>query len=400
RGKQFFYDARDPRLARDRYMSCASCHNDGGHDGRTWDLTGMGEGLRNTISLTGRGGMSHGFLHWSANFDEVQDFEGQIRSLAGGTGLMSDAAFATRTQPLGTTKAGVSADLDALAAYVTSLTTFSQSPHRNSDGSLTTLATQGRTVFQNANCGSCHAGSKFTDSASATLDNVGTIKQPTSGQRLGATLTGIDPPTLRDVWATAPYMHDGSAPTLADAVRAHTGVNLSTADVNAVVAYLSQIGSEEASAPVPPPPPPATGSGLIGRYFNNKTLSGTPALTRTEVVNFDWGSNSPGAGVSRDNFSVSWTGQVMTTVAGGYRFRTVTDDGVRLWVNGVQVINNWTLHAATTKTSNTINLAANTRYTIRMEYFEQTGNAVAKLQWRVPNNSSYVTIPRETLFGN
>ena len=58
--------------------------------------------------------------------------------------------------------------------------------------------------------------------------------------------------------------------------------------MNAVSAYLAQIGSEEASAPVPPPPPPATGSGLTGRYFNNKTLSGTPALTRTEVVNFDW----------------------------------------------------------------------------------------------------------------
>ena len=58
------------------------------------------------------------------------------------------------------------------------------------------------------------------------LDNVGTIKQPSSGQRLGATLTGIDPPTLRDVWATAPYLHDGSAATLADAVRAHTSINV------------------------------------------------------------------------------------------------------------------------------------------------------------------------------
>ncbi len=84
-GKQFFYDARDTRLARDRYMSCASCHNDGGHDGRVWDLTHAGEGLRNTISLRGRAG-AQGFLHWSNNFDEVQDFEGQIRTLAGGTG--------------------------------------------------------------------------------------------------------------------------------------------------------------------------------------------------------------------------------------------------------------------------------------------------------------------------
>ena len=94
-GKQLFYDARDTRLAREGYMSCASCHNDGGGDGRVWDLTGMGEGLRNTMSLRGKGGMAHGFLHWSANFDEVQDFEGQIRALAGGTGLMADA----RVQP-------------------------------------------------------------------------------------------------------------------------------------------------------------------------------------------------------------------------------------------------------------------------------------------------------------
>ena len=119
KGKQFFYDARDPRLAREGYISCASCHNDGGHDGRVWDLTGMGEGLRNTIALQGRAG-AQGFKHWSANFDEVQDFEGQIRTLAGGTGLMSDAAFnaGTRSQPLGDVKAGLSTDLDALAAYV------------------------------------------------------------------------------------------------------------------------------------------------------------------------------------------------------------------------------------------------------------------------------------------
>src|SRR4030095_16117526 len=63
-GKQFFYDAANTRLARDRYLSCASCHNDGGSDGRTWDLTGFGEGLRNTIQLRGRAGMAQGLLDW------------------------------------------------------------------------------------------------------------------------------------------------------------------------------------------------------------------------------------------------------------------------------------------------------------------------------------------------
>ncbi len=133
-GKQLFYDAKDTRLALDGYISCASCHNDGGQDGRVWDLTGFGEGLRNTITLQGHKG-GQGFLHWSGNFDEVQDFEGQIRSLAGGTGLMSDAQFntGTRNQPLGDLKAGVSADLDALAAYVSSLNQDANSPYRNAD---------------------------------------------------------------------------------------------------------------------------------------------------------------------------------------------------------------------------------------------------------------------------
>jgi YVTN family beta-propeller protein len=398
RGKQFFYDARDPRLALDRYMSCATCHNDGGQDGRVWDLTGMGEGLRNTIALNGRAAMAHGFLHWSANFDELQDFEGQIRALAGGTGLMSDTAFntQTRSQPLGTAKAGVSADLDALAAYVTSLSTFRSSPYRNADGTLTAEAVTGRTVFTNANCGSCHSGANFTSSGAATLMNVGTLK-PTSGMRLNATLTGIDPPTLRDAWATAPYLHDGSAATIADAVRAHTSITLSAADVAAVSAYVQQIGDQETTAPVPPPP---TGAGLTGRYFNNTSVSGTPVLTRTEVVDFNWRTASPGAGVTADNFSVRWAGEFKTTTAGAYRFRTTSDDGVRLWINGVQVINNWSQHASTTNTTNSITLAANTRYTIQMDYFEAKGQAEARLQWRLPNQTGYQVIPRAQLYGN
>ncbi len=262
RGKQFFYDARDTRLARDAYMSCASCHNDGGHDGRTWDLTGMGEGLRNTISLRGRSG-AQGFLHWSANFNEVQDFEGQIRGLAGGTGLMSDAAFnaGTRSQPLGDAKAGQSADLDALAAYVASLSSFANSPRRNNDGTLTAAAIAGRDVFASANCAQCHTGTAFTNSAAANLNDIGTIRQPGSGNRLGGVLTGIDAPTLRDVWATAPYLHDGSAATIAEAITAHSSVAISGTNLTNLVAYVEQIGAQETSAPIPNRAPTVTNPG-------------------------------------------------------------------------------------------------------------------------------------------
>ena len=250
-GKQLFYDARDTRLARDRYMSCASCHADGDQDGRVWDMTHAGEGLRNTISLRGRAGTSagHGRLHWSGNFDEVQDFEGQIRQLAGGTGLMSDAAFntGTRNQSLGDRKAGVSADLDALAAYVASLQTFAASPLRGSAGELTAAAVAGRAVFA-AKCASCHAGADYTNSALQVLPSVGT-SNAASGQRLGKPLLGLDVPTLRDAWATAPYLHNGAASTLQAAVLAHAGLTLANQELLDVVDYVQQIGGDEAAAP-------------------------------------------------------------------------------------------------------------------------------------------------------
>lgn len=247
RGKLLFHDARDARLARDGYMSCASCHNDGGHDGRTWDLSHLGEGLRNTSALRGRAATGHGFMHWSANFDELQDFEGQIRALSGGSGLMADADFnaGSRNQPLGDPKAGLSADLDALAAYVASLSAFDPSPARPADGNLSTAALAGRAVFQAKNCASCHAGAPYTASSDGSgLKDIGTLK-PHSGQRLGGPLTGLDVPTLRDVWRTAPYLHDGSAPTLGDAVRRHKGTKLSDTDLANLVEYLRQIGAEE-----------------------------------------------------------------------------------------------------------------------------------------------------------
>jgi YVTN family beta-propeller protein len=399
RGKRLFYDAKDTRLAREAYLSCASCHNDGGHDGRVWDFTGFGEGLRNTINLRGRAATGHGFLHWSNNFDEVQDFEGQIRSLAGGKGLMTDAQFSTgtRSQPLGAAKAGVSADLDALAAYAASLNTFASSPLRNANGSLSAAAVAGRAVFVAQNCAACHGGTAFTISGANNPKDVGTLK-PSSGTRLGGALTGIDVPTLRDVWATAPYLHDGSAATLAQAIRAHNGVAVSDPDLANLVAYVQEIGGQESSAPTTGAP--SSGTGLSGSYFNNATLSGSAVMTRVEAVNFNWGSRSPAAAVTGDKFSVRWTGTVQASSTGAYRFRTNSDAGVRLWVNGVQVINNWTAHTATINTSGVFTLTAGTRYAIKMEYYDNGGQAIAQLRWLTPGTSSYVAIPASRLYSN
>jgi YVTN family beta-propeller protein len=395
RGKKLFYDARDPRLARDRYMSCATCHNDGGHDGRVWDLRAQGEGLRNTIALKGRASMGHGALHWSNNFNEMQDFEGQIRTLAGGSGLMSDALYfaGTRSQPLGDAKAGQSADLDDMAAYVASLDSFDLSPSRPSASTLSTAANEGRTVFINSGCASCHAGTAFTRSAGGGAPaDIGTLKT-TSGTRLNGTLAGIDVPTLRDVWTTAPYLHDGSAATIDAAIAAHAGHGLATADITRLAAYVRELGSDEGAAPTKA----ASGAGLLGSYYAGVDLAGTPIVQRIEAVNYDWTTNRPAIGVPVDNFSVRWTGTLTVPTTGNYTFQTYSDDGVRLWVNGTQLVNNWTDHSPTTNTSASIRLTAGQRVSITLEYYERGGGATMQLRWKRPSTSSYVAIPASSL---
>ncbi len=249
-GKQIFYNADDRRMNRDGYISCASCHQDGGSDGRVMDFTDRGEGLRKTIALNGRRGTGEGRVHWTGNFDEIQDFEQDIRNAFSGTGFMTDAQYntGTRNQPLGDFKAGVSADLDALAAYVTSLTKVGASPFRGPNGALTADAVAGQAIFNGtAQCSTCHSGTDFTDSAKGVLHDVGTIKA-SSGKRLNGPLTGFDTPTLRGVWDAAPYLHDGSAATLMDVITTANPSNrhgstssLTPTQRQQLVAYLQQI---------------------------------------------------------------------------------------------------------------------------------------------------------------
>jgi len=81
--------------------------------------------------------------------------------------------------------------------------------------------------------------------------------------------------------------------------------------------------------------------GLQGDYFNNTALSGAPVLSRTDpTVDFSW-SGSPGPGVNADNFAVRWTGQIQAQFSELYEICTTTDNGGRLWINGLPVIDKW-----------------------------------------------------------
>jgi MYXO-CTERM domain-containing protein len=297
-GKRIFHTSRDLRMTSEGYMSCGVCHFEGIDDGRVYDFTDRGEGLRNTVALLGRKGTAHGRLNWTGNLDEVQDFEHQIRELFMGQGFMPSEVFAvgTRNQPLGEPKAGLSKELDELAAYVASLDRVNPSPHRHADGSLTPDGVAGKDIFEKVGCDFCHGGAELTDSARGSLHDVGTITAG-SGTRSSAPLFGLDTPTLLGVWETPPYLHDGSARTLRDVLTTKNPADLhgyvsflAPAEIDQLVAYLMQLDGDVPIRPLPFDPPPSempdAGSvqpaqkseGCGCRVASDHGRSGTPLL--------------------------------------------------------------------------------------------------------------------------
>jgi hypothetical protein len=135
--------------------------------------------------------------------------------------------------------------------------------------------------------------------------------------------------------------------------------------------------------------------GLLASYYNNMTLSGTPVQRIDGTIDFTWGTDwgnevSPATGIGVDMWSASWEGMIRANTSETYTFYATTDDGVRVWVNGQLVIDNWN-YQYKTEVSGSINLLAGQWYSIRMEYFQHLGPDSAKLEW------SSATVAREVI---
>jgi cytochrome c peroxidase len=247
RGKILFNNASDPRLSQGSWISCASCHPDGGTDGVTWIFP---DGPRQTPPLWN----SHQTLpwHWSAALDEAQDVEDTVQHIQHGLGL----APGTDPELLGWPNHGRATDLDALAAFMAQ-------GIRTPNPSASADVSAGRQLFQTAGCAACHGGPAWTSSQLpgplGTLDPDGNGMIDTALHDV-ATLnprdirgeTGFDPPSLLNVGLTAPYLHDGSLATLAELLTSGhpnptgEGNGLSTAEIEALVLFLRAIGTTTA----------------------------------------------------------------------------------------------------------------------------------------------------------
>ncbi len=139
--------------------------------------------------------------------------------------------------------------------------------------------------------------------------------------------------------------------------------------------------------------------GLNATYFSGTNLA-TAKLTRLDSsINFNWASGtSPGTGVPTSQYSARWTGYVQATTTGNYVFQTNSDDGVRLYVNGALVINNWTDHYPAINNSASIALTAGQVVSITMEYYNNQGAGTAQLLWQQPGQSAFSVIPSTQLY--
>ena len=141
----------------------------------------------------------------------------------------------------------------------------------------------------------------------------------------------------------------------------------------------------QTSGTPPPPPPPPPGDGYAAEYWNAGTGSSpamptaAPQLTRTDpLIDFDWGGGGPGAPINIDHFIARWT-RTIDFAEGTYRFTTRSDDGVRVYVDGVLVINQWNDHGPTVHTGDTALTAG--AHLVKVEFYENGGGAVAEMSY-------------------
>jgi uncharacterized repeat protein (TIGR03806 family) len=223
-------------------------------------------------------------------------------------------------------------------------------------------------------------GGTFTNSVTVSISDA------TPGTTIYYTLDNSTPTTNSPLY-TAPFVLSNSVNVQAMAVK--------PGFVNSGIASATFLNSSAIGS----------GIGLRGSYWSNTTPAtftspgfNVPAtLVRTDaVVNFNWGNGSPDPSISADHFIARWTGAVQPQFNETYTFYATADDGVRVWINGQLLIDAW-VDQGPTEWSGSINLVAQQRYNIQMDYYENGGGAVAMLSWSSPSTTKAI-IPQTQLY--
>jgi len=232
-GRQLFNDASNPLITVPSTggIACASCHPGGREDGMTWHFA---EGLRNTPVLVGKQLTKTAPYHWDGAFDTFYGINHVLKDRMGGSGLTEQ-------------------DFNDMLEYLAN-EPMPDNPNRTADGALTPQQQAGKDLFEGkGNCVSCHNGEVFTDNASydvgtkfttISIENLERNPLITGEERVAWT---PNTPSLLGIFASAPYLSNGSAPTLKDRVKndmngkhGHTA-GWSEEEYDALVSYLKTL---------------------------------------------------------------------------------------------------------------------------------------------------------------
>jgi hypothetical protein len=170
-------------------------------------------------------------------------------------------------------------------------------------------------------------------------------------------------------------------------------IHFSGIDTPVTAANCSQVPSEICNIPRLT----SSGTGLRGAYFDNADFTALRYFRLNPTINFNWAAGSPDPALGVDTFSVRWSGRIEPLYSESYTFFVTHNDGTRLWVNGQQIINNWTNRTTSVTSSGTITLAGGARYDIRLDYFDNTGAAEVRLEWQSTSQAREV-IPASQLY--
>ncbi|MCH8966097.1 MAG: S8 family serine peptidase [Planctomycetes bacterium] len=124
--------------------------------------------------------------------------------------------------------------------------------------------------------------------------------------------------------------------------------------------------------------------GLLGTYYQRRGFNGNSVSRVDPTINFHWGTGPPIAGIGPDRFSIRWIGWVNAPVDGTYTFYVKADDGVRLWVDGQFLIDEWERQDLT-EWSAPIVLAGSVLYSIRLETRDESLEKTIVLSWSGPS---------------
>jgi hypothetical protein len=135
----------------------------------------------------------------------------------------------------------------------------------------------------------------------------------------------------------------------------------------------------------------------LGAYFNTVDFSSWGSMMRVDpTINFDWGLASPDPLIQPETFSVRWRGWLQPRVSEEYTFHATSDDGIRLWLGGLLIIDDFSDHSARERSSIPWQLRTGRQYFVRIDYYNNRRKGVAKLAWSSPSEPKQI-IPQRQL---